>query len=551
MLNEILATHLSAEIPELDAQQIIDQLSTPPDPTLGVLSFSCFALAKLRQVSPGKIAEILSKIPPPIPFCAVKAVGPYLNFDIDTAAVASELLPQVERQGSSFGSSTLGGDQPIVIDYSSPNIAKHLGVHHLRSTIIGSALCNIHEKCGYRVVGVNYLGDWGTQFGHLITAYQMWHTDEPLTVDYLADLYVRFHHEMKNSPDLQNMGRQAFKKLENGDAESMSLWSQFRSVSLREFSNIYDRLGVSFTVFDAESNYVEGAKEVVEMALSAKVAHESNGAIVVDYENNPPCILQKSDGATTYLARDIAAAIYRNKFFGAEKLLYVVGAAQELHFQQLQHTLDMLGYKIVCQQVPFGLLQVEGQKLSTRQGNVVLLKDVLDAAKTHTQQIVASKNNQVDESSIDAIATGAVIFADLSTNRIKNLSFKWEHILNFDGNTGPYLQYTLARCLSICRRAGSEPGDLSLIKLPEEKVLLVHIANFGRTILDALKYYDPSIIINYLISFSRDLNRYLHNIRIIQDNTTLQQARASLLRSSSYVLEEGLRLMNITAVDKM
>jgi len=546
-------------------------ISEPPKPDMGDLAFPCFSLAKELRKSPVLIAQELAEaFVCDDTFIEVKAVGPFLNVTIDGSQIATDVILKIIENWNLYGSNQLGKGETVVADYSSPNIAKHLGVHHLRSTMIGNAICNLHEKCGYTVARINYLGDWGTQFGKLMAAlstanYSM----DDLTIDSLSHLYVNFTKQAEKDPTLNDEARAWFKKLEDGDETAVNLWRGIKKASLAEFEKIYQRLGLSFTQFDGESNYSQAALDVVQECLNKGIAIKGDGgAIVIEMEDkgDPPCMLQKSDGATTYLARDVGAVIKRHADHNFKKMLYVVGQAQSFHFKQVFHVLKKMSYDFNknCHHIPFGLLKFQGAKFSSRGGNMLLLNDVLDAAADEVADIVKKKGNYINEESIDLIGIGAVVFADLSRKRILNSNFKWEEILNFDGNTGPYLQYTIARTGSILAKGAQDSAEdmrhfdepaftegLKRLIAPEEKRILLKLTQFEGVIVQATEQCEPSLLTKYVFQLAKLTNKFIYNCRVVQSDKTLQLARISLMECVNVVLCESLRILGIKTLEKM
>jgi arginyl-tRNA synthetase len=579
-----LATKLSMYVAEATLDELLANLSEPPKPDMGDLALPCFFLSKKLRQSPVKIAtEIAEKFDCGELFISAEAAGPFVNICIDGSKLAPTIIDKIMQDDHEYGSSQVGAGKTVVADYSSPNIAKPLGVHHLRSTMIGNAICNLHEKCGYEVARVNYLGDWGTQFGKLMAAHD-WGLDphlyggdhegpveempETLTIEGLAELYVAFNKAAKEDPALEDEGREWFKALEDQQDYAVGLWQKFKEISLKEFNEIYDRLGISFTQFDGESNYSKAALDVVQECLDKGIAIEGEGgAIVIEMEGkDPPCMLRKSDGATTYLARDVGAVIKRHKDHNFVKMLYVVGHAQSFHFKQVFYVLEKMGYDFFkkCHHVPFGLLKFQGAKFSSRQGNMLLLKDVLDTAADEVAAIVKEKGNDIDKDTIDQIGIGAVVFADLSRKRISDANFKWEEILNFDGNTGPYLQYTTARCWSIMDKSAQDTSDdmrlydeksfsegLTRLDTIEGKRLLLKLIQFGKVLETATENCDPAVLCQYALKLAKLTNKFIHNVRVMQEDRQLQVARATLLHCVTVVLSESLRIIGIEPLTRM
>jgi arginyl-tRNA synthetase len=550
---------------------MLANLSEPPKPDMGDLALPCFFLSKKLRQSPVKIAaEIAEKFDCGELFISAEAAGPFVNICVEGSKLAPSIIDKIMQDDHEYGSSQTGAGKTVVADYSSPNIAKPLGIHHLRSTMIGNAICNLHEKCGYNVARVNYLGDWGTQFGKLMASYDWAYGEEnvSLTIEKLSELYIDFNKAAKENPALEDEGREWFKALEDRHDYAVELWEKFKEISLTEFTEIYARLGISFTQFDGESNYSQAALDVVKKCLEDEIAIKGEGgAIVIEMEGkDPPCMLQKSDGATTYLARDVGAVIKRHKDHDFEKMLYVVGHAQSFHFKQVFYVLNKMGYSFFdkCHHIPFGLLKFGGAKFSSRGGNMLLLKDVLDTAAEEVSTIVAEKGNDIDKATIDQIGIGAVVFADLSRKRISDANFKWEEILNFDGSTGPYLQYTTARCWSIMDKSAQDTSNdmrlydeksfsegLTRLDTAEGKRLLLKLIQFGEILEMATENCDPAILCQYSLKLAKLTNKFIHNVRVMQKDKQLQVARATLLHCVTVVLSESLRIIGIEPLTRM
>jgi arginyl-tRNA synthetase len=550
-------------------------ITEPPKPDMGDLAFPCFSLAKELRKSPALIAqELAAAFVCDDLFIEAKAIGPYLNVTIDGSRIAVEVIDAIHESRELYGSNLVGASKgcdvdKVVVDYSSPNIAKHLGVHHLRSTMIGNAICNLHEKCGYEVARINYLGDWGTQFGKLLAALsESNYSLNDLSIDTIASIYVNFTKRAEARPELNDEARAWFKKLEDGDETATNIWETLKATSLKEFEDIYQRLGVSFTQFDGESNYSQAALDVVQECLDKGIAIEGDGgAIVVKMgEGEVPCMLRKSDGATTYLARDVGAVITRYKEHSFEKMLYVVGQAQALHFKQVFFVLGKMGHNFnkKCHHIPFGLLKFQGSKFSSRGGNMLLLNDVLDTAADEVAAIAKEKGNEIGADAIDQIGIGAVVFADLSRKRTNDANFKWDEILNFDGNTGPYLQYTVARTGSILDKSAQDSAEdmrlyeeaayvagLKRLVEPEEKRVLLKLAQFEDVIIRATTQCEPAVMAQYAMQLAKLTNKFIHACRVVQKDKTLQVAREGLLDCVQVVLYESLRILGIESLEKM
>lgn len=559
---EEAARLLAGHVP-LDRRQILADLETPPSPELGDFAFPCFKLAKSLKAAPAKIAaDLAAKLGSSQFFARIEAHGPYLNFFCDRRLLTELTLAAVLREKEHYGGGNEGCGKTVVIDFSAPNIAKPFGVGHLRSTVIGHALYRIYQALGYRTVGINHLGDWGTQFGKLIAAYLKWGEDERLEADpivYLYELYVRFHREAEQDPALEDEARAWFKKLESGDAQAHRLWRLFRDLSLSEFKRLYQVLGVHFDYYQGESYYNEMLADTVQLAKEQGLAEISEGALIVPLEDEglPPCLLRKQDGATLYATRDICAAIYRYQMFKFDRMLYVVGADQSLHFQQVFAVLKKLGFDWAkrCVHVPFGLIRFRDGKMSTRQGTLIFLEDVLDRAVELAESIIKEKNPKLPNRHEVArqVGIGAVIFGDLSNDRIKDIEFDWDKVLDFSGETAPYIQYTHARICSILRKAGNIPADYEpgLLATGEEQQLVLSLARFPGAIARAAESDKPSVVARYLIDLAKDFNKFYHQCPVLAAPGQLRGARLALIGAVRQVLANGLWLLGIAAPREM
>ncbi|MHA1898622.1 MAG: arginine--tRNA ligase, partial [Promethearchaeota archaeon] len=472
-------------------------------------------------------------------------------------------LDAIYKAGESFGSLDIGHNRNIVIDYSSPNIAKPFGIAHIRSTVIGNSLCKIFEKLGYRSIGINHLGDWGTQFGKLMVAYMKWGDEKKLKedgIDYLVKIYVEFGEKAKTEPGLVEEARKWFKKLEDGDPKAVSLWELFREMSLEEFNKYYEELGIKFDYIQGESFYNDKLDETIEYIKSKVPTELSEGALIVDLKSKGikvPLLLRKSDGATTYHTRDLAAALYRLRTFDPEKILYVVGTPQTLHFKQLFAVLEMAGEdpaKFV--HVNFGNMTYGGEMMSTRRGNFVPLKDVINKAISMAEEIINEKNPDLENKKEIAkqVGIGAIIFGDLSNDRTRDIDFSWERSINFDGETAPYLQYTHARICSILRKSDIKPDnkiDPYLLKEDIEYELVKILSDFPNVIKSAAESYKPNLIANYLIKLAQAFNKFYNAYKVLVDDLELKKARLLLIDSIRIVIKNGLALLGIEAPEKM
>lgn len=546
--------------PGLSLEQIVTLIETPKQDEFGDAAFPCFTLAKQYKKSPAVIAqELADKISHPF-FTKIEAVGPYVNVFFNRQTVSNEVLNKILDEKGEYGQLNFGQEKTVVIDYSSPNIAKPFSMGHLRSTMIGNALKQICEKCGYEVEGINYVGDWGTQFGKLITAYKKWGDEELVKEDPIRELfklYVHFHEEVKQYPELEEEGRAWFKKLEDGNDEAVYLWNWFRHESLKEFSRIYELLGVEFSNFQGEAFYNDKMDDLVTLLEENDLLEESDGAQVVNLEAEgmPPCLIKKSDGATLYATRDLTAALYRQNTYKFDKALYVVGDEQSLHFSQFFTVLKKLGFQWVegMAHVPFGLILKDGKKMSTRKGKVVLLEEVLEEAITLAKQNIEEKNPNLKNKDEVArqVGVGAVIFHDLKNERIHNIEFSLENMLKFEGETGPYVQYTHARTCSLLKK-----GDMDIekqeLQLTDDiswtVIKLLH--RFPQVIETAFAKYEPSHIAKYLLDVAQAFNKYYGNVRILEENAE-KESRLALVNAVAVVLKEGLRLLGIEAPEEM
>jgi arginyl-tRNA synthetase len=543
---------------QMDKSRLILMVEKPKFEYMGDLAFPCFELAKIFRKSPQSIAvEVADKIESPV-FEKIEAVSGYVNVFLDKRKVSSEVIKQVLSQKENYGALNLGNEQVITIDFSSPNIAKPFSMGHLRSTVIGNAMALIAEKCNYRPVRINHLGDWGTQFGKLIVAYKKW-GDEKKVIQHpireLLVLYVKFHEEAVKETSLEDEARGWFKKLEDGDKEAHRLWDWFREESLKEFSKIYELLGIDFDSYHGEAFYNDKMERVVQQLKEMNLLEESKGAQVVSLEELPPCLIKKRDGTTLYATRDLAAAIYRQETYHFVKSLYVVGNEQTLHFKQLFAVLDKMG----CQwqdgmtHVPFGMMLKDGKKMSTRKGKVVLLEEVLHDAITLALKDIEQKNPNLasKEEVARQVGTGAVIFHDLKNYRLNDIEFSLEDMLRFEGETGPYVQYTHARTSSLLRK-GQFKDSMRLLSSFDLEAwpIITSLMAFPEAIKRAMEEYDPSQIAKYVIELSRAFNKYYGSVRILDDED-YKQARLTIVYAVKMVLKEGLRLLGLGAPEEM
>jgi len=549
-------------IDEVGSDGIDDSLlEVPPDPKMGDFAFPCFSLSKNLKKPPQAIAEWLAnKFEPDDIISEIRSSGPYINFFLNKARLSEAVLQNVLMKADDYGASNVGGGKTVVIDFSSPNIAKPFGIGHLRSTVIGSSLYKIFNAIGYKSYGVNHLGDWGTQFGKLIVAYKLWGEKEELEgspISHLYNIYVRFHEEAKLMPELNDEARAWFKKLEDGDKEAQALWELFRELSLEEFKKYYKELDIKFDSWNGESFYNDKMQNIIDILKKKSLLVESEGAMVVELDQAkgkmPPCMIIKSDGATTYATRDLAAMFFRSQEFKPEKIIYVVGAEQQLHFNQVFETFNLMGIsKVELVHAPFGRIQ----GISTRKGNLIFLEDVIDKAVKLAKAAIEEKNPGLAKKDIVAkqVGIGAVIFGDLVNDRIKDFVFSWDKYLSFEGETGPYLQYAHARICSIFRKHNQplpETIDGSQFKESVEHELIKKIGNFADTIKDAASHYKPSIIAKYLVDLAQTFSNFYTTCPVLKADKKTREARLQLCKATQFVLKNGLYLLGLHAPVEM
>ncbi|HHW99389.1 MAG TPA: arginine--tRNA ligase [Firmicutes bacterium] len=553
-----------APLIEWEPEQVVAALELPPDAKLGDLAFPCFQLApKLRKAPPAIAADLAERLEAPAVVAKVQVVGGYLNFFLHPQALAEQVLDAVLEAGDAYGNTELGAGKTIVIDFSSPNIAKPFGVGHMPTTVLGNSISKLYKALGYNVVRVNHLGDWGTQFGAMMVAYLKWGDNDPLTEDPIGKLYrlyVKFHQEEEKEPALRDEARAWFNRLETGDPEAKKLWQLFYDVSLKNFKRTYNRLGIDFDYYTGESFYVDKIDAALERVKAAGITEISDGALVVPLGDDlPPCLLQKSDGATLYATRDLAALFYREETFKPERIIYVVALDQSLHFKQLKLVLEKMGLPLAdaLVHVPFGLVKLPEGKMSTRRGQMVLLDDVLQEATSRVQEIIAEKNPELAnrEQVAEEVGIGAVIFHNLKNSRMRDIIFDWNEVLNFDGETGPYLQYTHARCMSVIRKSGRQlfelPEDLSGLTDEAAQQVLKRLSQFPEAIVKAAETYEPSTMSRYLLDLAQDFNRFYNTCRIIGEETAVESSRLALVKAVAQVMRRGLYLLGLSAPEQM
>ena len=553
---------LNENIDCLNEEQIEKLIEIPPKPELGDFAFPCFQLAKEYHKAPQMIAtDIAQKIGEQSFLSEVKVQGAYINFYVAKEQYVKEIIEQASVEN--YGSSSEGKGKTICIDYSSPNVAKNFHVGHLRTTIIGNSLYKIFSKLGYKVVRINHLGDWGTQFGKLIVAYKKWGNKEAVEKDgvmELMKLYVKFHEEAEKDDTLNDQAREWFAKMEKGNEEALEIWQWFKDISLIEYKRIYKLLNVDFDSYNGESFYRDKTQNVVNQLKAKNLLVESEGAQIVplDEYDMAPCLITKKDGSSIYATRDLAAIIYRNDTYHFDKCIYVTGQEQKLHFAQVFKVIELLGYDCAKDlvHVPYGLVSLGGEKLATRSGNVIYAEDILHQSIEKVLEIINEKNPDLENKKETAqmIGVGAIIFNDLFNQRIKDVSFNWDKILNFDGETGPYVQYTYARCASVLRKANMEVDDdidYSLLTDEPSMNLLKEISRFGEVIKDAAEKMEPFIITRYAVSVAQLFNRFYHENKINVEDENLKKARLKVVDITKYVIKEALSLLGIGCPERM
>ncbi len=573
-----IAASLSPLLVDISVEEVFTMLEYPPDNTMGDISLPCFKLSKPLRKSPAAIADeleigIQGNPDKPEEIARTSSVSGYLNFYLDPAVIGGEIISDILSAGDKYGSQNIGQGKTIVIDFSSPNIAKPFHVGHLRSTVIGNALYHIYSYLGYTCIGINHLGDWGTQFGKLITAYRLWGDPARLesgAIDELLSLYVRFHEEAEKDPGLDEEARSWFVRMEQGDQEALKLWREFVELSLAEFEKIYGLLGVRFDYVTGESFYNDKMEPVILELRQKGLLEQDEGAWLVrleDYDMSPALML-KQDGSSLYHTRDVSAALYRKSVYDFHKAVYVTDYSQSLHFRQWFKVVELMGYDWAKDlvHVPFGRVSLEGMSLSTRKGNVVKLEDLLHQAIAKIRSIIEQKNPSLEnkEEVARQVGVGAVIFNDLSGNRIKDIVFSWEDALSFEGETGPYVQYTYARACSVLRKGmegqdwnGEEASvlnrdfDPALLTGEAEFTLIKQLSLFTERVEQAAVKMEPSIVTRFLVDTAQAFNRFYHDCPILIDNSDLRTARLALVTGVKIALRNGLKLIGIQAPERM
>lgn len=565
-LKEEIAKLISEQVADLSFDEIKNMIETPQDSKMGDYAFPCFRLAKVLRKAPPLIAKgIAEAIADNDIFEKVEQVNAYVNMFISKEEFVEEVIEEVMEQGDDYGRSNVGEGKPVIVEFSSPNIAKPFHIGHIRSTVIGNSINLLWDAMGYKVTRINHLGDYGTQFGKMIVAYRHWGNEEDVRrepIKTLLHYYTKFHEEAENDPSLDDEARETFAKLEQGGKEETELWQWFRDESLKEFTRVYDMLGIEYDSYAGESFYSDKMPAVVQELKDKNLLVESNGAEIVDLEpyGLTPAPILKSDGSTLYITRDLACAKYRKATYDFYKNIYVVASQQNLHFQQLKKILELMGYEwskdIV--HVPFGLVSLEEGTMSTRAGRVVFLEDVLNRAIEETREIIREKGVATDniEETAKQVGVGAVVFNELSNNRIKDYVFSWKQVLDFNGETGPYVQYTYARCASILRNAGDDANDLSgfdpsYITGEAAYTLAKEIYALRDVIIEAGEKYEPSILTRHIVDMAQAFNKFYHDEHILTDDKEERKAKLALVVAAKTAIRNGLRLLGMEAPERM
>lgn len=553
----------------LTAEEIAGMLEYPPDPAMGDLAFPCFRLSRELRRSPVQIASALKEDLTDDCIGSVEVAGGYLNIRISNDYLGQSVVPEILEKGERYGAQTFGCGKKVVLDYSSPNVAKPFHIGHLGTTVIGHSLRKLHEFAGYECYGINYLGDWGTQFGKLIAAYRHWGSREMIEqggIDKLVELYVRVNNEIKGDPDngvpgnatLADEARAEFHKLEMGDRENLELWRWFVQISLAEYEKTYKQLGITFDSYRGESFYTDKMPAQIEILREKGLLKLDDGASIVDLSdyNMPPCLILKRDGSTLYPTRDIAAAVYRKETLHFDKMIYVTSAQQCLHFAQWFKVVELMGYPWYNElvHVPYGTVSLNGEKLATRTGNVVLLRDLFALAVDKVKGIMREKNpdRQDDDAIAEAVGVGAVVFYYLSNTRMKDINFVMDEALNFDGNTGPYVQYTYARACSVLERAGAVTPGAVTVTTDEEAALIKTLCRYGERVTAAIADYEPSYITRFILDVAAGFNRFYHNCRILSaEAPAVRESRVRLTAAVKNVLGSAFDLICLKKTEKV
>ena len=555
---------ISQAVHVLDRDSINELVEIPPTYDMGDYAFPTFKLAKEFRKSPNMIAEeLVEKFSRSELFASIEAKGSYVNFFINREMLAKSVIEDVIEQKDRYGSSDLGGNRKVLVEFSSPNIAKPFHIGHIRTTVIGNSLAKIYDFLGFDVVKINHLGDYGTQFGMLISAYKQWGDREIIEqnpIKELLALYIKFNDEADKDETLRDEARYWFKKLENKDSEAIELWEWIRKISLKEFNRVYDLLNISFDSFTGESFYSDKMPSALEEMKQKGIVEESEGALIVDLEeyDMPPALIMKKDGSTLYTTRDVAAALYRKKHYDFYKNIYVVGSQQNLHFKAWIKIIELMGYDWAkdCIHVPFGMVSLEEGTLSTRKGRVVFLEDVLNKAIESTRKIIEERNPGLEdkENVAKQIGIGAILFQELFNQRIKDYTFNWEKTLSFEGETGPYVQYTHARANSLLEKGEfKESNEISFAELSgEDEINIIRmIYDFPNVIISSMEKNEPFFITRQIVEIAKAFNTFYNSKQIIVENEEIKNARLSLVYATKTVIKVGLSLLGIEAPKKM
>ena len=572
MINYVdrIADLIAPQVEGLEKEEIRSMIETPADSKMGDYAFPCFKLAKILRKAPPMIAKgIAEAIGDDAMFEKVEQVNAYVNMFLKKDAFAKEVVSEVVAAGDDYGKCSLGEGKTVIVEYSSPNIAKPFHIGHIRSTVIGASIAKIYDNLGFKVVRINHLGDYGTQFGKMIVAYRRWGNKQDVIdapIKTLLSYYTKFHVEAENDPTLEDEARATFTKLENGEPEEQALWQWFRDESLKEFSRVYDMLGITYDSYAGESFYSDKMPRFVKELEEKGLLEEDNGAQLVRLDDYglTPALITKSDGSTLYITRDIAAAVYRKETYDFYKNIYVVASQQNLHFQQWIQILELMGYDWArsCIHVPFGLVSLEDGTMSTREGRVVFLEDVLNGAVDKTREIIKEKNPDADAETVEdiakAVGIGAVVFNELSNYRIKDYVFSWEHVLNFEGETGPYVQYTHARACSILRNAGDDVVakakagfDAKYLTGESAHELSRLLYELPEVIVEAGEKYEPSIVTRHIVDIAQAFNKFYPDEHILVDNEDEKIAKVAMVLAAKSAIRNGLDLLCMKAPEKM
>ena len=572
MINYVdrIADLIAPQVEGLEKEEIRSMIETPADSKMGDYAFPCFKLAKILRKAPPMIAKgIAEAIGDDAMFEKVEQVNAYVNMFLKKDAFAKEVVSEVVAAGDDYGKCSLGEGKTVIVEYSSPNIAKPFHIGHIRSTVIGASIAKIYDNLGFKVVRINHLGDYGTQFGKMIVAYRRWGNKQDVIdapIKTLLSYYTKFHVEAENDPTLEDEARATFTKLENGEPEEQALWQWFRDESLKEFSRVYDMLGITYDSYAGESFYSDKMPRFVKELEEKGLLEEDNGAQLVRLDDYglTPALITKSDGSTLYITRDIAAAVYRKETYDFYKNIYVVASQQNLHFQQWIQILELMGYDWArsCIHVPFGLVSLEDGTMSTREGRVVFLEDVINGAVDKTREIIKEKNPDADAETVEdiakAVGIGAVVFNELSNYRIKDYVFSWEHVLNFEGETGPYVQYTHARACSILRNAGDDivakakaGFDAKYLTGESAHELSRLLYELPEVIVEAGEKYEPSIVTRHIVDIAQAFNKFYHDEHILVDNEDEKVAKVAMVLAAKSAIRNGLDLLCMKAPEKM